>query len=569
MGDPPSVNLGLLFHFTVSLFALDPQQELGRTLFFDPRLSADGTVSCASCHPPEHGFADPRLVSVGIGGARGKRNAPTVLNKDRQRRFFWDGRAATLEAQARGPLFDQSEMGNSPGQLEARLSTLPDYPSRFTAAFGDATITVDRLTAALAAYQRSLVRRDSAWDLWLAGDKAALNPIAEAGRQLFFGKANCSQCHAGPDLGGLDFANISVGSPHDEGRRAITLRDADWRLFAIPSLRDVARTAPYMHDGSLATLADVIEFYDRGGEVVENKDYRVQKLNLKPAEKRQLLAFLQALTTSAGQAPSTPRAACFPIETLPAAERPAAAALFLSLLDGEALYTVAGIKPMSSGFAPLRQPEFTPNRQLLEQYRRWLQVFRCGDELTATLSHFRATFPNPRTGEPERSYEGVLLHGPLVRQTLQRHSEFFATLGLTASSHPLEVLQTIEYNDRFPRWRGYGYLFGYPDHAVNFFVEAGIQQQLDGRFVERDFIGAPTHSRAERGVVYAVPKGHSRNAADERFLERLAAVFADYRARREKFIGEGKPGVIALLRDWFCGDSNECRIPSAHPPAIR
>jgi len=279
----------------------DPKAALGHLLFFDERLSVNGTVSCASCHAPAFAFADPRPVSLGVGGRKGVRNAPTVLNRDRARRFFWDGRAASLEEQAEGPLLNGLEMANTREGIEAGLRRVAGYAPLFQKAFGDPAITMTRVTQAIAAYERTLTTRDSAFDRFLQGDQQALSPAAEQGRRMFFGKAGCNQCHLGPDFTSGDFANVGAGetNPPDEGRRAITWKGSDWRLFQVPTLREIARTAPYMHDGSLLTLDEVIEFYDRGGGVSENKDYRVRSLRLTAEEKMQLRAFLESLTGSA------------------------------------------------------------------------------------------------------------------------------------------------------------------------------------------------------------------------------------------------------------------------------
>jgi cytochrome c peroxidase len=541
--------------------------ELGRLLFFDKRLSSDGSVSCASCHSPDHGFADPRPRSEGVGGRKGARNAPTVLNKDRARRLFWDGRAASLEEQARGPLLHPDEMGNQKPELERRLSAIPEYEAFFLKAFGDKGVTLDRITRAIADYERSLVRRDSPFDRYLAGDHTALTPSQERGRALFFGKAGCTQCHLGPELTSDDFANVGAGreQPPDEGRRAITWRGSDWRLFKIPSLREVARTAPYMHDGSLRTLEEVVDFYDRGGEVVENKDYRVRPLQLSAAEKSDLVAFLHALTSTAGAPQATagvPSAQCFPVEQLSAEDRAKADALFLRILDGEGLYTVAGgVKPMSSGFLRFALDAANPDPARLNEDRRLLQSFRCGEEVFATVQHFQQSYENPKTGRRERSYEGVVFAREALRRRITALSSFFAPLGLGTESHPMEVLMALEYSPKGPRWRGLGLLYGYPPAAVDFFVDAGLSQEKDGKFVERDFLSFPTFERADRGVVYAVPKGHAETAEDREFRARLGRILAEYRARRERFIGEGKPGAAALLRDWYCGSGGDCRFP--------
>jgi len=272
--------------------------ELGRLLFFDVRLSADGSVSCASCHRPEHAFADPRPVSVGVGGRKGKRNAPTVLNRAFGSRQFWDGRADSLEAQAAGPLLNPLEMANTEAALVRRLTSIKGYGPLFQQAFGDAEITLARITQAIATFERTLLSGDAPFDRFQAGEQEALSASARRGKDLFFGRARCALCHSGRNFTNEDFANISAGRADDpdEGRFGITFVRSDWRLFKVPTLRDVALTAPYFHDGSAATLEEVIDFYDRGGVVAENKDYRIRPLRLTADEKRDLLEFLRSLT---------------------------------------------------------------------------------------------------------------------------------------------------------------------------------------------------------------------------------------------------------------------------------
>ncbi len=529
---------------------------LGRRLFFDPRLSADGTVSCASCHRPEHGFSDPRPVSIGAGGKPGRRNAPSVLNRDRPRRFFWDGRASSLEEQALGPLFSPVEMGNTPEMLLERLANLAEYRPLFEAAFGSPEPAVERITRALAAYERSLARRDSPWDLWAAGDKGALGEQAERGRLLFFGKAHCHLCHSGPDFTNNDFVNVGAGRAQlpDPGRFELTHQPGDWKLFLTPSLREVARTAPYMHDGSLATLEEVIEFYNRGGGPSENKDYRIVPLHLTDQEKSDLLAFLRALSSTAGieasAQPATPEQACFPVEALAGPDRELAESLFLRLMDSEALYTVAGgAKPVSSGFVRFQLAEGSP-LDAIDRVRRVLQAFRCGGELLATVHRFQRTYPD-NNGKPSRFYDGVVLHRTAVRRTVERHRAFFAGLGVSPNSHPVEVLLAVEDAPEEARWRGYGHLFGYPDEAVDFFVSAGIREKREQRRVPRRFISIPTFARAERGVVYAVAEDAEEPEQGRRLRQQLERILAEYRVRRQRHSQGGRVDVVFMLREWL------------------
>lgn len=271
---------------------------LGERLFFDPMLSRDGTVACASCHRPEHGFADPRPVSLGVDGRRGLRNAPGLLNVAWQRSLFWDGGALFLEAQALVPLEDPDEMDLDPAEAVARLRAHPAYPALFARAFGtapgEAPVTVQTLARALSAFQRTLVSAPVAWDRHRAGDADALGAAPRAGLALF--ETHCASCHAGPRLTTDAFLNNGLAvTDADPGRARLTGEPADRGRFRVPSLRAVARTAPYFHDGRAATLADVVAHYDRGGDGTDGQDARVRPLRLAAGERDALVAFLASL----------------------------------------------------------------------------------------------------------------------------------------------------------------------------------------------------------------------------------------------------------------------------------
>jgi cytochrome c peroxidase len=272
---------------------------LGKKLFFDQGLSKDGKVACASCHRPEYAFADPRPVSEGVGGAKGTRNAPSLINRAYGKRFFWDGRAETLEQQAAGPLRNPKEMGLREEEAEAYVRGSGEYGLLWREAYGaDTKVSFEGITRAIAAYERTLVS-PSRFHRWLAG-RESLTEAEERGRILFFGKARCSLCHQGIHLTSEEFLSVGAGKgqgQEDGGRFEVTMRREDWRLFKAPSLNNVSRTAPYMHDGSLRTLEEVIDFYDRGGDIAESKDYRVIPLGLSDGEKRDLQAFLGSLDT--------------------------------------------------------------------------------------------------------------------------------------------------------------------------------------------------------------------------------------------------------------------------------
>lgn len=238
--------------------------------------------------------------------------------------------------------------------------------------------------------------------------------------------------------------------------------------------------------------------------------------------------------------------ACFPFETLPPELRAKSEEMLLKALDTEALYTiVGGLKPMSSGFASFKFNVANPDLTGIEQARRMLSVWRCGDEIYADIHHFARIY------EGVRHAEGVIFHRSALAATIERHTGFFAPYGLTASAHPIEVLMAIEYSAQGPRWRGQGYMFGFPDAAVDFFVAAGEQQEITGRMVERDFISIPTYSSPTNRFVWAVPKGYVENESDRRLRAEAEAILSEYRTRRTRYIGPGKKGVARMLRDWF------------------
>ena len=273
---------------------------LGKLLYFDPRLSKDNTVACASCHNPYHGFADPHPTSTGVGGKRGTRNSPTIINRLFSAEQFWDGRAADLEAQVLGPLVNPVEMAMpSLDAVVARVKGIRGYRPLFRKAFGDDRIDIRRIAQAIAAYERTVVSGDSPFDRYRAGDRDAMSAAAVRGMKIFMEKANCDTCHVGFNFTDENYRNIGVGMDRpkpDLGRYTITKRPEDRGAFKTPTLRNVALTAPYMHDGSLPTLRAVIDFYDRGGIPNPNLSSDMKPLHLTAREKEDLLAFLLALT---------------------------------------------------------------------------------------------------------------------------------------------------------------------------------------------------------------------------------------------------------------------------------
>ena len=279
---------------------------LGRTLFFDPVLSADGKVSCATCHDPKRGFADPRPIAVGVFGRVGKRHSPALVNRGFGRMQFWDGRADTLEGQVLQPIADANEMGNTIAAAVARLTADKTYRAAFASVFDDG-VNADNLARALSSFVRTIKSVDTPYDRFLAGDKTALSADAQAGLEVFRRRGRCAVCHSEPALTDEWFHNTGVawkgdgaggGSFVDEGRSAVSNAPRDRGSFKTPTLREIGRTSPYMHDGSLETLAAVVEFYDAGGRPNLNRSRVLRPLGLTAEEKRVLIAFLESLSSA-------------------------------------------------------------------------------------------------------------------------------------------------------------------------------------------------------------------------------------------------------------------------------
>lgn len=271
---------------------------LGLRLFFDVKLSRTNRVSCASCHNPKAGFADARAFSVGVEGRTGARNAPTVLTAKHSPMLFWDGRAESLEAQALGPIVNPVEMDQDLAALEQELAAVPVYQRLFQAAYGEQP-TRRGVARALAAFERALEVGDSPYDRWLAGDDAALSDAAKRGQEIFSVRAHCGDCHKGANLMDGEFHNLGWGLERPEpdlGRFVVTQDPFDWGAFKTPTLRNVAETGPYFHDGRAATLEEVVEFYDQGGRPNQNLDEKMRPIGLTAEEKADLVAFLKALT---------------------------------------------------------------------------------------------------------------------------------------------------------------------------------------------------------------------------------------------------------------------------------
>ena len=262
--------------------------ELGKRLFFDTRLSEDGWISCASCHDPEHGFSDPRRVSIGMLGQRGKRHSPTLLGRGFGHSQFWDGRAASLEEQVLQPILNPEEMG---------MTTMETVLQRLHQDRAYRGLTQETLADALAGFVRTIRSKDSHFDLFLSGWPVMMSDLELQGLRLFQNKAQCYLCHSGKQFTDESFHNTGIawreGALQDEGRAAVTGKRYHRGAFKTPTLRDIALRGPYMHDGSLLTLEDVIDFYDRGGNKNPYLDENIVPLHLSPAEKKALLAFLR------------------------------------------------------------------------------------------------------------------------------------------------------------------------------------------------------------------------------------------------------------------------------------
>ena len=273
---------------------------LGQQLYFDTRLSADGTVACATCHNPRFGFTDGQPVSTGMKGQRGGRSAPTTVNRVFSSLQFWDGRAASLEEQAKGPMVNAIEMGNpSHAPVVERLRQITGYREAFKRAFGTADFTIEHVAKAIACYERTNLSGNAPFDRFQAGDKTALSAAAQRGLTLFNQKAQCLRCHSGPNFTDEQFHNLGVGitKPQpDLGRYEVSKQEKDKGAFKTPTLRDIALTAPYFHDGSTQTLEEVVEIYNTGGFKNPFLSKEIVPLNLTAQEKADLVAFLRSLT---------------------------------------------------------------------------------------------------------------------------------------------------------------------------------------------------------------------------------------------------------------------------------
>ena len=272
--------------------------ELGRVLFFDPRLSGSNFISCASCHNPGFSWSDPLPKAIGHGMNELGRRTPSILNLAWGGLYFWDGRAESLEAQAMGPITAAGEMNQSADALVAELRAIPGYAPLFAAAYPDQGISTDTISKALATFERGVVSGEAPFDRWVSGDETAVSDAAKRGFRVFEGKARCATCHSGWRFTDDSFYDIGMVGD-DRGRGALEDIEVLQFAFRTPGLRNTARRAPYGHNGSEKTLADVIELYDLGGRVKRaSLSPEIQPLHLTAREKSDLLAFLDTLTST-------------------------------------------------------------------------------------------------------------------------------------------------------------------------------------------------------------------------------------------------------------------------------
>jgi cytochrome c peroxidase len=281
---------------------------LGRKLFYDVRLSGDDTVSCATCHNPQLSFTDGLAGSKGIGKKIGRRNAPTIFNAAYYSTLFWDGRAASLEQQAGAPIANPDEMGQSHELSIKKFEKIPEYKKEFELVFGPGRITIDKIEKAIASFERTVLSGDSPFDRYMyGGDRTAMSDSAIRGLKVFLLKdrGNCVSCHDVGEKYALftdgRFHNLGAGIGKngeltDLGRYEQTKVEADKGAFRTPGLRNVAKTGPYMHDGSLKTLKEVVEFYEGGGSSNAQLDKEIKELKLSAQDKADLVAFLESLT---------------------------------------------------------------------------------------------------------------------------------------------------------------------------------------------------------------------------------------------------------------------------------
>lgn len=270
--------------------------KLGKTLFFDTRLSGSNWISCATCHNPAMGWSDGLPTAIGEGQKALVRATPTILNTAYNHLQMWDGRFRSLEEQAMGPIGAEGEMNQNPNELVEELKAIPGYVVMFNDAYPGRGITRDTISMALASFERTIISTKAPFDRWVEGEANAISPAAKRGFALFEGKAHCSTCHSGYNFTDDGFHNIGLKS-RDIGRFAVKPVAVTKGAFKTPTLRNIARTAPYMHNGAYQTLEEVIDHYVRGGDETANLSPNFKKIYLNKYEKSDLLAFLKTLTS--------------------------------------------------------------------------------------------------------------------------------------------------------------------------------------------------------------------------------------------------------------------------------
>lgn len=301
-GELPKLPLGLK---PLSIPADNPMTAekvaLGKQLYFDPRLSCDETVSCASCHDPKKGWSNGDQFATGVRSQIGGRSSPTIINAAYSELQFWDGRAHLLEGQALGPIQNPIEMDHKLEECVLKLNKIEGYKTQFRKVF-NSDVTPENIAKAIAAFERTVLSGNAPYDRFKSGEKAALSDAAQRGMKVFFGKGHCSACHASPNFSDQGFHNLGVGFNNpkpDLGRYEVTKVVGDKGAFKTPTLREIARTGPYMHDGSLKTLEDVVDYYDKGGISNPQLDEEIFPLKLTAEEKADLIKFLKEGLSSA------------------------------------------------------------------------------------------------------------------------------------------------------------------------------------------------------------------------------------------------------------------------------
>jgi cytochrome c peroxidase len=274
---------------------LEEKVELGKQLYFDKRLSKDNTISCASCHDPDKGWSNGEAFATGVRGQVGGRSSPSIVNSAYSALQFWDGRASQLEGQALGPISNPIEMDMPIEDVIAKLNKIEGYKKQFQAIY-KTDVTAPGIAKALSAFERTILSGDAPFDRFKAGDTKAMSEQAQRGMKIFFGKANCSACHTGHSFSDFAFHNLGIGMDKDQpdlGRFVITKIEGDKGAFKTPTLREIARTAPYMHDGRFKTLEDVVDYYNKGGHPNPQLDEEIFELKLTKEDQADLVKFLK------------------------------------------------------------------------------------------------------------------------------------------------------------------------------------------------------------------------------------------------------------------------------------